>query len=152
MNRIVPASLLICLIVGCGSDDARLVQLSKEHEARQAEQNLRMADLQKSVADGLQAACRGRGGVPAEVAGDARQPTPLTRPPWASNVTSWKASTAKLPPSVSAIRSSPKHFFKSGCFWPACCPLFLAGYLVYTMRHTANQDDAVVTKFWLPIW
>ena len=51
MKRILPASLLMCLIVGCGSDD-RLTQMAKEHEARQAEQNLKMAELQKSVADG----------------------------------------------------------------------------------------------------
>ena len=51
MKRILPAILLICLIAGCGGDE-RLVQMAKEHEARQAEQNLKMAELQKSVAEG----------------------------------------------------------------------------------------------------
>ena len=55
MKRILPASLLMCLIVGCGSDD-RLTQMAKEHEARQAEQNLKMAELQKSVAQRLETA------------------------------------------------------------------------------------------------
>ena len=120
MKRIVPASLLICLVAGCGGDDERLLRMAKEHEARQAEQNLKMAKLQKSVADGSKRL----------VEADAESRDKLlamqdnllpTRPPWASNATSWKANAARLPSNASAIRSSPPHSFRSGSFWPACC-------------------------------
>ena len=53
MKRIVPLiPILLTLMSGCESDDQRLVQMSREHEARQAEQNQHMAELHKQVAEG----------------------------------------------------------------------------------------------------
>ena len=43
--------LLVLLTIGCQDKDERLVKMANEHEGRQHEQNLRMAELQRSVAD-----------------------------------------------------------------------------------------------------
>jgi hypothetical protein len=34
-----------------------------------------------------------------------------------------------------------------GLYIACLLPLVLAGYLVYAMRHTASQDDAIVAEF-----
>jgi len=45
--------LAVLVVVGCSKPpDARLVEMAREHTARQAEQNRQMADLQKQVAEG----------------------------------------------------------------------------------------------------
>ena len=118
MKRILPASLLMCLIVGCGSDE-RLTQMAKEHEARQAEQNFKMAELQKSVADGSKRLVEAE----AEFRNTLLAMQDKLRADQASvgsNATSWKANAAKLPSNASEIRSSPKPSSRSGSFWPAC--------------------------------
>ena len=119
MKRILPASLLMCLIVGCGSDD-RLTQMAKEHEARQAEQNLKMAELQKSVADGSKRLVEAEAESRNKLLAMQDKFAPI-RPPLENNATSWKANAAKLPSNASEIRSSLKPSFRLGSFWPACC-------------------------------
>ena len=48
----MPTILLLLAILGCNNRDERLVELSREHAARQAETQRQMADLQKQVAEG----------------------------------------------------------------------------------------------------
>ncbi len=145
MKRRLPASLLICLIAGCGSDDTRLVQLSKEHEARQAEQNLKMAELQKSVADGskrlVEAEAESRekllamqDNLRADQAHVGQQRDTL------EGERREIAAQRNRDPIVAAA------IVQAGLFLACLLPLVLAGYLVYAMRHTASQDDAVVAE------
>jgi hypothetical protein len=49
-NPVLLVILLILLIPGCKSNDDRLVDLAREHAARQAETQRQMTDLQKQVA------------------------------------------------------------------------------------------------------
>jgi len=44
--------LLMLVIVGCTNNDDRLVEMAREHAARQAESQRQMTDLQKQVAEG----------------------------------------------------------------------------------------------------
>ena len=46
------AAILMLVAVGCDSEDARLAEMAQRHVHEQAEQNKRMADLQKEVAQG----------------------------------------------------------------------------------------------------
>ena len=48
----VPMILLILAILGCNNREERLVELSREHAARQAETQRQMTELQKQVAEG----------------------------------------------------------------------------------------------------
>lgn len=45
-------ALLTLAIVGCTNSDERLVEMAREHAARQAESQRQMTDLQKQVAEG----------------------------------------------------------------------------------------------------
>jgi hypothetical protein len=45
-------SLLMLMIAGCTGSDPRLVEMAREHAARQAESQRQMVDLQKQVAEG----------------------------------------------------------------------------------------------------
>ena len=57
MRKVNPVILVLVilpllLITGCTSNDERLVNLAREHAARQAEGQRQMAELQKQVAEG----------------------------------------------------------------------------------------------------
>ena len=145
MQRILPASLLICLIAGC-DDDARLVRMAKEHEARQAEQNLKMAELQKSVAEGSKRL----------VEADAESRDKLLA--MQDNLRADQAAVGQQRDTLEGERREIAQqrnrdpiiaaaIVQFGLFLACLLPLVLAGYLVYAMRHTASQDDAIVTEF-----
>ena len=51
-NPVMLVTLLTLVIVGCTSNDDRLVAMAREHAARQAETQRQMTDLQKQVAEG----------------------------------------------------------------------------------------------------
>ncbi len=53
LRRTVWMLLAVILVVGCSKPpDERLVEMAREHTARQAEQNRQMVELQKEVAEG----------------------------------------------------------------------------------------------------
>ncbi|MEN6449761.1 MAG: hypothetical protein ABFC96_04640 [Thermoguttaceae bacterium] len=55
MKSVNPAMLTVLLIftiLGCTNDDERLVEMAREHAARQAESQRQMVDLEKQVAEG----------------------------------------------------------------------------------------------------
>jgi K+-sensing histidine kinase KdpD len=52
MKPVMLVVLLMLMIVGCTNSDERLVEMAREHAARQAESQRQMADLQKQVAQG----------------------------------------------------------------------------------------------------
>jgi len=142
MKRILPVTL-ICLIVGC--NDERLVQLSKEHEARQAEQNLRMADLQKSVADGSKRLI--------EAEADSRDKLLAMQ----DNLRGDQATVGEQRDKLEAERREiaqerirdpiiAEAIKQVGLCLACLLPLVLAGYLVFTMKQTAKDDDAAVAE------
>jgi len=49
---VVPIILMSLAIAGCTSSDERLLELSRDHAAKQAETQRQMTDLQKQVAEG----------------------------------------------------------------------------------------------------
>jgi hypothetical protein len=51
-NPVMLVILWTLVIAGCTSNDDRLVEMSREHAARQAESQRQMIDLQKQVAEG----------------------------------------------------------------------------------------------------
>ena len=51
-NPVMLVTLLTLVIVGCTNSDDRLVEMGREHAARQAESQRQMIDLQKQVAEG----------------------------------------------------------------------------------------------------
>jgi len=142
MKRIVPATL-ICLIIGCS--DERLVQLSREHEACQAEQNLRMADLRKCVADGSKR--------PIEAEAESRDKLLAMQ----DNLRGDQATVGEQRDKLESERREiarerirdpiiAEAIVQVGLCLACLLPLVLAGYLIYAMKHTASQDDAVVTE------
>ena len=145
MKRILPVSLLICLIAGCG-DDERLVRMAKEHEARQAEQNLKMAELQKSVADGSKRLI--------EVEAESRDKLLAMQ----DNLRADQAAVGQQRDKLEGERREiaqqrlrdpiiAEAIMQVGLCLACLLPLVLAGYLIYALRHTASQDDAIVTEF-----
>jgi len=142
MKRILPATL-ICLIVGCSDD--RLVQFSKEHEARQAEQNLKMADLQKSVAEGSKRLI--------ETEAESRDKLLAMQ----DNLRGDQAAVGEQRDKLESERREiarerirdpiiAEAIMQVGLCLASLLPLVLAGYLVYAMKHTPSQDDAVVAE------
>jgi hypothetical protein len=145
MKRILPA-LLISLIVGCGSNDEQLVKMANDHEGRQAEQNVRMADLQKQVAEGskrlIEADAESRAKFLAledNLRGD-RAAIGQQRDALEADRREIAAQRNRDPIVAAAI-------IQVGLYIACLLPLVLAGYLVYAMRHTASQDDAIVAEF-----
>ena len=155
MKRILPAILLIFLIAGCESDDrlmrmanehqGRLAQLSKEHEARQAEQNLKMAELQKSVADSSKRLV--------EADAESREKFLAMQDNLRADQATIGQQRDKLEGERREIAAQrvrdpivAEAIMQVGLVLACLLPLVLAGYLVYTMKHTASQDDAVVAE------
>ncbi len=145
MKRILPASLLMCLIVGCGSDD-RLTQMAKEHEARQAEQNLQMAELQKSVADGSKRLV--------EAEAESRNKLLAMQDKLRADQATVGEQRDKLEGERREIAEQrlrdpiiAEAIVQVGLVLACLLPLVLAGYLVYAMKHTVSHDDAIVTEF-----
>lgn len=146
MKRILPAILLICLIVGCGSNDERLVTMANEHECRQAEQTLRMADLEKQIAEGSKKL----------VEADAE-----SREKFLAMQDHLRADQAAIGTQRDALEADRREIaaqrnrdpiiaasiMQVGLYIACLLPLILAGYLVWAMRHTSSQDDAIVTEF-----
>ena len=146
MKPLLPAILLICLIVGCGGNDERLVKMANDHDARQAEQNQHMADLQKQVAEGSKRL----------IEADA-----LSREKFLTIQNNLRADAAAIGQQRDALEADRREIaaqrnrdpivaaaiIQVG-LWLACLlPLILAGYLVYAMRHSPSQDDAIVAEF-----
>lgn len=145
MKRILP-TLLICLIVGCGSNDERLAKMAQDHNAQQAAQNQRMAELQKSVADGTKRLV--------EAEAESREKLLAMQDNLRADQASIGQQRDRLETDrreIAAQRGRDPIIAASIVqvgLWLACLlPLVLAGYLVYAMRHTAGQDDAFVTEF-----
>ena len=145
MKRTLPAILLISLIVGCG-DDPRLAKQAEQHEGRQYEQNLRMADLNKQVAEASKRLV--------EAEAESREKFLAIQ----DNLRGDQAAIGKQRDALEADRREiaaqrnrdpivAAAIIETGLYIACLLPLVLAGYLVYAMRHTASQDDAIVTEF-----
>jgi hypothetical protein len=138
--------LALLLTAGCGSNDDRLVNMAQDHEKRQAEQNQRMAELQNQVAEGskrlVEADAESRekflaiqDNLRADQAavGQQRDKLEVER----REIAAQRIRDPIIAASIVQIG-----------LWLACLlPLILAGYLVYAMRETTNQDDAIVAEF-----
>jgi hypothetical protein len=146
MKQTLPAILLICLIARCGSNDERLVKMATEHETCQAEQNQHMADLQKQVAEGSKRL----------IEADAQSREKFLA--MQDNLRSDQAAIGKQRDALEADRREiaaernrdpiiAATIMEVGQYLACLLPLILASYLVYAMRHTANQDDALVAEF-----
>jgi small-conductance mechanosensitive channel len=146
VKQIPLTSLLICLIAGCGSDDAQLVQMAREHAAQQAAQNEKMAELQKSVADGSKRLV--------EAEAESRDKLLAMQ----DNLRADQATVGEQRDKLEGERREiaqqrirdpiiAEAIVQVGLYLACLLPLVLAGYLVYSMRHTASQDDAAVTEF-----
>lgn len=144
MKRILPASLLICLIVGCGSDE-RLTQMAKEHEARQAEQNFKMAELQKSVADGSKRLVEAE----AEFRNTLLAMQDKLRRSGQRGEQRDKLEGERREIAQQRIRDPiiAEAIVQVGLILACLLPLVLAGYLVHAMKHAVSQDTAIVTEF-----
>jgi hypothetical protein len=143
MKCLLTISLL--LIAGC-SDDSRLVQMSKEHEARQAEQNQRMAELQKQVAEGSKRLIEAEGesrnkllamqdNLHADQAAIGQQRDHL------ENDRREIAAQRNRDPIIAAAIE------QVGLAIACLLPLVLAGYLIHATKHTASEDDVIVAEF-----
>lgn len=146
MKRTLPAILLISLIMGCGSNDERLVKMANDHEGRQAEQNQRMAELQKQVAEGSKRL----------IEADAQ-----SREKFLAIQDNLRADAANIGQQRDALEADRREIaaqrnrdpivaaaiIQVGLYVACLLPLVLAGYLVWAMRHTASQDDAIVAEF-----
>lgn len=146
MKQILPAILLIGLIVGCGSNDERLVKMANEHETRQAEQNQHMADLQKQVAEGSKRL------IEADAA---------SREKFLAIQDNLRADQAAIGQQRDALEANRREIatqrnrdpivaaciVQVGMVLASLLPLVLAGYLVWSMRRTASQDDTLVAEF-----
>jgi hypothetical protein len=145
MKQTLPAILLISLI-GCGSNDERLVKMANDHETRQAEQNQHMADLQKSVAEGSKRL----------IEADA-----VSREKFLAMQDNLRSDQAAIGQQRDALEADRREIavqrnrdpiiaatiMEVGQYLACLLPLIFAGYLVYAMRHTASQDDALVAEF-----
>jgi hypothetical protein len=146
MKRTLPAILLICLIVGCGSNDERLAKMAQDHDTQQAAQNRTMAELQKSVADGTKRLV--------EAEAESREKFQAMQ----ENLRADQATVGEQRDKLEGERREiaqqrirdpiiAASIVQVG-LWLACLlPLVLAGYLVWAMRHTPSQDDAIVVEF-----
>jgi hypothetical protein len=145
MKRILLASLLIGL-TGCGSDDERLLKMAQDHEAQQAAQNQRMADLQKSVAEGSKRLI--------ETEAESRDKLFTMQ----DNLRADQATVGEQRDKLEGERRREiaqqrirdpiiaAAIIQVGLCLACLLPLVLAGYVVYSMKHTTSQDDAVVTE------
>jgi hypothetical protein len=145
MKRILLAILLICLTTGCGSDDERLLKMAQDHEAQQAAQNQRMADLQKSIAEGSKRLV--------ETEAESRDKLFTMQ----DNLRADQATVGEQRDKLEGERREIAQqrirdpiiaaaIIQVGLCVACLLPLVLAGYLVHSMKHTASQDDAVVTE------
>ena len=140
MTRTLAASLLICLIVGC-SDDPKPGQPARDNPARQHEQNPQMTELQKSVADASKRL----------VEADAE-----SRNKFLAMQENLRADQSAIGQQRDALEADRRELagqrnrdsivaaaiVQVGLYLACLLPLALAGYLLYTMRHTTSQDDA----------
>ena len=145
MKRILPAMLLTCLI-GCGGNDERLVKMANDHDARQAEQNQRMADLQKQVAEGSKRLI--------EADAESRQKFLAIQ----DNLRADQAAIGKQRDALEADRHEiaaqrnrdpivAAAIIEVGLYIACLLPLVLAGYLIWATKPSAGQDDAIVAEF-----
>ena len=137
MKPLLPAILLIGLIVGCG--DERPVKTPNGPNAHQAEHNQRDAELQKLLAEGSKRL----------IEADAQ-----SRDKFLAMQDHLRADQAALEADRREIAAQRNRdpivaaSIERVGLWLACLmPLVLAGYLVWAMRHTASQDDAIVAEF-----
>ena len=137
--------LLLLPMTGCGSNDDRLVTMAKDHEGRQHEQNLRMAELQKSVADASKRLV--------EAEAESREKFQAMQ----ENLRSDQATIGQQRDALEADRREiaaqrnrdpiiAASIVQIGTVLATLLPLLLAGYLVWAMRHNAGEDDAVVAE------
>lgn len=146
MKPIAIPILLTLLLAGCGSNDDRLVNMAQEHEKRQAEQSQQMARMQHEVAEGARKL----------VEEDAKAREALT-----TMQDKLRSDAAVIGQQRDALEADRREIaaqrnrdpviaatiMQVGLYVACLLPLVLAGYLVYAMRYTASQDDAIVAEF-----
>jgi hypothetical protein len=139
------ALIVLLLTAGCQNKDERLAQMAERHEARQAEQNQRMADLQKQVAEGSKRL----------VEEDAKAREALT-----TMQSALRADQSEIGKQRDALEADRREIavqrnrdpivaaaiMQVGLYAACLLPLVLAGYMVWATRPSASQDDAIVSE------
>lgn len=145
MKRTIPLLLIALLTTGCTNNDDRLVEMAREHEKRQAEQSQQMARMQHTVAEGSRNL----------VEADAKAREALSK--MQQDLRGDQAAVGQQRDALEAERKeiAAQRFrdpilaaaiLQVGTALACLLPLLLAGYLIWSMKHTAGQDDAAVTE------
>jgi len=121
--------------------------MAKNTKPNKPPKNQRMAELQKSVAEGSKRLI--------ETEAESRDKLlAMPRPTWRADQATVGEQRDKLEGERREIAQQrirdpiiAEAIMQVGPLaWPCLLPLVLAGYLIYAMKHTASQDDAVVAE------